>query len=168
MTAMRAFHGDNGDHAVARSIRWHYLWYVALALAVMIAAIVSDDRWFLNFVHVISGVLWTGIDLFMGFIVGPVLRIAPASARREIILRLVPRTLFLMPTLATITGTTGWYLAEYLGYFDLAVAAVRLGRGRAGTARADDDPGHRHSAADQSLGLLPAAEADPTTKRSAG
>ena len=102
-----------------RFIRWHYLWYVAIALAVMIAAIVSGDRWFLNFTHVMSGVLWTGIDLFMGFIVGPVLRMAPAAARREIILRLVPRTLFLMPTLAAITGTTGWYLAEYLGYFDL-------------------------------------------------
>ncbi len=24
-----------------------------------------------------------------------------------------------MPTLAAITGTTGWYLAKYLGYFDL-------------------------------------------------
>ena len=100
-------------------IRWHYLWYVALAIAVMIAAIASHDRWFLNFVHVICGTMWTGIDLFMGFVVGPVLRLAPPSARREIILRLVPRTLFLMPTLATITGTTGWYLVKYLGYMDL-------------------------------------------------
>ncbi|MGZ5811145.1 MAG: hypothetical protein ACXWKC_11160 [Xanthobacteraceae bacterium] len=102
-----------------KTIRWHYLWYVALALAVMIAAIESHDRWFLNFIHVISGVMWTGIDLFMGFVVGPVLRSAPASARREIIIRLVPRTLFLMPTLSTITGTTGWYLVQMLGYLDL-------------------------------------------------
>lgn len=100
-------------------IRWHYLWYVALALVVMAAAIASHDRWFLNFVHVINGVMWTGIDLFMGFIVGPVLRSAPPAARRDVIIRLVPRTLFLMPTLATITGTTGWYLAKYLGYMEL-------------------------------------------------
>jgi hypothetical protein len=102
-----------------KTIRWHYLWYVALALGVMIAAIESNDRWFLNFVHVMSGVMWTGIDLFMGFVIGPVLRAAPGPARREIIIRLVPRTLFLLPTLATITGTTGWYLAKYLGYLDL-------------------------------------------------
>jgi hypothetical protein len=101
-------------------IRWHYLWYAALAIAVMIAAIASHDRWFLNFVHVICGVMWTGIDLFMGFVVGPVLRLAPPSARREILLRLVPRTLFLMPTLAAITGTTGWYLVSYLGYMELS------------------------------------------------
>jgi hypothetical protein len=102
-----------------KTIRWHYLWYVALALAVMVAAIESQDRWFLNFVHVISGVMWTGIDLFMGFVVGPVLRLVPPTARREVIIRLVPRTLFLMPTLAAITGTTGWYLAKELGYMDL-------------------------------------------------
>ena len=91
----------------------------ALALAVMIAAIVSHDRWFLNFVHVMCGVMWTGIDLFMGFIVGPILRRVAASARREVITRLVPKTLFLMPTLAIITGTTGWYLAKDLGFIDL-------------------------------------------------
>lgn len=102
-----------------RIIRWHYLWYVALALAVMVAAIVSHDRWFLNFVHVLCGVLWTGIDLFMGFIVGPILRRVPLATRRDVITRLVPRTLFLMPTLSMITGTTGWFLAKDLGFLDL-------------------------------------------------
>ena len=100
-------------------IRWHYLWYSALALAVMTAAITSHDRWFLNFVHVICGVMWTGIDLFMGFIVGPILKRIDITARREVIVRLVPKTLFLMPTLSIITGTTGWFLAKDLGFLDL-------------------------------------------------
>src|SRR6516165_8539771 len=56
-------------------IRWHYLWYVALALVIMIAAIASHHLWFLNFLHVFSGLLWTGIDLFMGFVLGPILRV---------------------------------------------------------------------------------------------
>jgi len=93
-------------------IRWHYLGYAVLALGVMTLAIASHDHWFLNFVHVICGVLWTGIDLFMGFVIGPILRKVGMSVRREIIVRLVPRTLFLMPTLSIITGTTGWFLAE--------------------------------------------------------
>jgi hypothetical protein len=67
-------------------------------------------------VHVICGVLWTGIDLFMGFVIGPILRKVGLSVRREIIVRLVPRTLFLMPTLSIITGTTGWFLAKDLGF----------------------------------------------------
>jgi hypothetical protein len=92
--------------------------YCALALVVMTAAIARHERWFLNFVHVISGVLWTGIDLFMGFVMGPILRHVTPQVRREIIIRLVPKTLFLMPTLSIITGTAGWFLAGDLGFLD--------------------------------------------------
>jgi len=53
-----------------------------------------------GFVHVLAGGLWTGIDLFMGFVVDPILRAAPFEARRAVITRLTPKTLF-MPTLAT-------------------------------------------------------------------
>ena len=107
------------DTAPGSLIHWHYLGYAMLALAVMTVAIASHDHWFLNFVHVICGVLWTGIDLFMGFVIGPILRKVGMSVRREIIVRLVPRTLFLMPTLSIITGTTGWFLAEDVGLLDV-------------------------------------------------
>jgi hypothetical protein len=95
------------------------VWAVG-AVVVMIIAIVSGDRWFLQFVHVISALLWTGADLFMGFVVGPVLRRMPPPARAAFTMRLVPRMLFLMPTLSIVGGTSGWFLAEQLGYFDLA------------------------------------------------
>jgi hypothetical protein len=78
----------------------------------MTVAIVSHDHRFLNFVSVICGVLWSGIDLFMGFVIGPILRQVGVAVRGEIIVRLVPRTFFLMPTLSIITGTTGWFLAK--------------------------------------------------------
>jgi hypothetical protein len=101
-------------------IRWHYLWYAAGALVVMTAAIVSANLWFLNFVHVFFGLLWTGIDLFMGFVLGPILKTLDPSIRRTITSRLTPRTLFLMPTISIITGTTGWFLAVDLGFTQLA------------------------------------------------
>ena len=97
-------------------IRWHYLWYVAVALVVMVVVIASGHLWSLNFVHVFSGLLWTGIDLFMGFVLGPILRVIDISARKAVLLRLTPRTLFLMPTLSIITGTTGWFLAKDMGF----------------------------------------------------
>lgn len=96
-------------------IRPRYFGYVAVALGVMIAAIVARDLWFLNWVHVMSGVLWTGIDLFMGFVVGPILGQVDFPVRRAFILRLTPVTLFLLPTLSVITGTAGWFLAVDLG-----------------------------------------------------
>lgn len=106
------------------SIRMGYLWWAAAAVALMIVAIESGDPWFLNFVHVIFGLLWTGIDLFMGFILGPILRRIELDARRQVIVRLVPRTLFLMPTLSAVAITSGWYLAEMGGYLALPAPEI--------------------------------------------
>jgi hypothetical protein len=96
-------------------IRWRYLWYSSAAFAVMILAIVIGNFWLLNLIHVFSSLLWTGIDLFMGFVLGPILRRVDISIRREIARRLTPRTLFIMPTISIISGTTGWFLAVQLG-----------------------------------------------------
>ena len=104
------------ETAPGKLIRWHYFWYVLAALAVMIAAIAGGNLWALNFVHVFCGLIWTGIDLFMGFMLGPILRATDIATRKAVLLRLTPRTLFLMPTLAVITGTTGWYVALDLGF----------------------------------------------------
>jgi hypothetical protein len=105
---------------VASPLRPWYLVAAALAFAVMTAAILGDSLWFLNFVHVMSGALWTGIDLFMGFVIGPVLRRVSLDTRRAMIAGIIPRTLILMPTLSTITSTAGWFLAVRLGFLDLA------------------------------------------------
>ena len=52
----------------------------------------------------------------MGFVLGPILRRVDIPVRREIVRRLTPKTLFLMPTVSIIGGTTGWFLAVQLGY----------------------------------------------------
>jgi len=93
-------------------IRWRYLWWALSAVGVMIAAIIAGNIWFLDLVHVFSSLLWTGIDLFMGFVLGPILRRVDFPVRREIMRRLTPRTLFLMPTVSIISGTTGWFFGR--------------------------------------------------------
>jgi len=105
--------------AIASPLRPWYLVAAVAAVAVMIVAILNTGLWFLNFVHVMSGTLWTGIDLFMGFVVGPALRRAPLDTRRNMIAGIIPRTLVLMPTLSAITSTAGWFLAVRLGYLDV-------------------------------------------------
>lgn len=97
---------------------WNLAW-VALALAALVAAIVAPGLWALTFVHIFCGVLWTGIDIFMGFVMGPIMRRVPPPARRAIACRLMPKMLFLMPTLAAMTGTAGWYLAGRVGFLAL-------------------------------------------------
>src|SRR4029078_7152389 len=95
-------------------VRWRYLAYALVALAAMVAVIALGDFWLLNFLHVSTSLLWTGIDLFMGFVLGPILRRVDVPVRREIVRRLTPKTLFLLPTIAIIGGTTGWDLAVLL------------------------------------------------------
>ena len=73
-------------------VHWRYLWVALLAMALMIAAIVIGNLWLLNFIHVFSSLLWTGIDLFMGFVLGPILKRVDLPIRREIVGRLTPRT----------------------------------------------------------------------------
>ena len=104
---------------VSAPLKPAYIGAAAGAVALMIAAILSPSLWLLNFVHVMTGALWTGIDLFMGFVIGPVLRHVSFDTRRAMIAGIIPRTLILMPTLSTITSTAGWFLAVRVGFIDL-------------------------------------------------
>ena len=108
-----------GPIAPAIALRPAYLIMAAAALLVMFVAIFSPSLWLLTWVHIMSGVLWTGIDLFLGFVIGPVIRRLPFETRRAMIGALIPRTMILMPTLAIVTGTAGYYLAQRTGYMDL-------------------------------------------------
>jgi hypothetical protein len=104
---------------IAAPLRPAYIIAAAAALAAMAVAILGSSLWFLNFIHVTAGALWTGIDLFMGFVIGPVLRRVSLDTRRAMIAGIIPRTLILMPTLSAITSTAGWFLAVRLGFLDL-------------------------------------------------
>jgi hypothetical protein len=105
--------------ATGGPLRIRYLVLAAAALGTMIAAILSPSVWALDFVHVFAGGLWTGIDLFMGFVIGPVLRHVSLDTRRAMIAGIIPRSLILMPTLSIVTSTSGWFLAVRLGFFDV-------------------------------------------------
>jgi hypothetical protein len=118
---------------VASPVRTHYVVAALIALVGMAAAIRWGSDWLLDFIHVLAGGLWTGIDLFMGFVIGPILRRLPLEARRAVISALIPRTLFLMPTLSIVTSTAGWFLAERMGFlavdypqFNWVIAALAI------------------------------------------
>jgi hypothetical protein len=105
---------------IGAPLRPAYIAAAAAALVALTVAILGSSLWFLDFVHVMTGALWTGIDLFMGFVIGPVLRRVSLDTRRAMIAGIIPRTLILMPTLSAITSTSGWFLAVRLGFLDVA------------------------------------------------
>ena len=92
--------------------------FVALAIAGVTAAIASNELWALNFFHVVGGGLWTGIDLFVGFVVGPIIGRMSIPARIEFSTRFMPKMLLLIPTLVTMTLASGFQLARKSGYLD--------------------------------------------------
>jgi len=106
----------NAPSTASASLSRQLTWWVLLFPAALVAALVLRSLYLLNWVHVLSGVLWTGADLFMGFIVGPVLRALDAPARTAVIRYLVPRTLLYFPIVALTAGMAGWHLAQWLGF----------------------------------------------------
>lgn len=94
--------------------------FVILAVLVPVGALVysinSGSLVSLNYVHVLIGGLWTGIDLFMGFVLGPVMSGLEPVEKAAVFKRLIPRMTFLMPVLAGVTSTAGFMLAGRLGY----------------------------------------------------
>jgi hypothetical protein len=88
---------------------------VAVVLAALVASIAADKLWALEFFHVAAGGLWTGFDLFLGFVLGPILGRLAIPARVELTTRLMPKLLLIMPTLVTCTLASGWQLGRILG-----------------------------------------------------
>ncbi len=88
---------------------------VGLALAFTIAAIGGNWLWALDFIHVASGGLWTGIDLFVGFVIGPILGKMDIPARISFSRKFMPAMMLIMPTLVVTTLAAGWQLARHLG-----------------------------------------------------
>ncbi len=88
---------------------------VAVIVAFVIAAIAGNWLWALMFCHVAGGALWTGIDLFVGLVVGPILGRLPVPARAQFSARFMPMMVLIMPTLVLMTLAAGFQLALQLG-----------------------------------------------------
>jgi len=88
---------------------------VALVLAFLIVSIQRNWLWGLDFNHVVGGGLWTGIDLFVGLILGPILGRLSIPARAEFSARFMPKMVLIMPTLVAMTLASGYQLALDLG-----------------------------------------------------
>ena len=88
---------------------------VAVVLAAVIAAIAANKLWPLAFLHFVGGGAWTIIDLFLGFVIGPILGKMSIPARIELTTRLMPKMVLIMPTVVGITLAAGWQLATKLG-----------------------------------------------------
>jgi hypothetical protein len=93
---------------------------VAAVIAALVVAIATNSIWALNFFHVAGGGAWTALDLFLGLILGPVIRSLAPPARAEFTARYMPKMLLIMPTLVTMTLASGFQLARHFAFLDTA------------------------------------------------
>ncbi len=89
---------------------------VAVVYLGLIISVTTNRLWALNFFHVVGGACWTAIDLFLGFIIGPIIGTMSIPARMEFSKRLMPKIVLLMPTLVVATLVGGWQLARHQGF----------------------------------------------------
>lgn len=91
---------------------------VGLVFIWLVAAIAVNDLWPLVFLHVAFGAAWTIIDLFLGFVLGPIMGRMSVPARIEFVTRLMPKMVVIMPTVVTATLAAGWQLGVHMGTVD--------------------------------------------------
>jgi hypothetical protein len=91
---------------------------VAVIFIGLVVAIAANKLWPLVFLHVAFGAAWTIIDLFMGFVIGPIMGKLPVPARIAVATRLMPKMLLIMPTVVTVTLAAGWQLGTLMGTVD--------------------------------------------------
>ncbi|HEY1367356.1 MAG TPA: hypothetical protein VGF23_09595 [Gaiellaceae bacterium] len=92
--------------------------FAAAAVLGLIVAIAGNWLWAIEFFHVVGGGAWTTLDLFLGFVLGPIIGRMSIPARIELSSRLMPILVLLIPTLVTMTLGSGFQLAHNLGYLD--------------------------------------------------
>jgi hypothetical protein len=85
------------------------------AVIIVIAAIWGNWEWALVFCHVVGGGLWTGIDLFVGLVIGPILGRLSIPARAEFSARFMPKMVIIMPTVVMMTLASGFQIARKMG-----------------------------------------------------
>jgi hypothetical protein len=125
MSAARAEgadHAAHGNRAIAlpeiQIVPRAGLPFAAAAVVGMIVAIAGNWLWAIEFFHVVGGGAWTTLDLFLGFVLGPIIGRMSIPARIEFSARFMPKLVLLIPTLVTMTLGSGFQLAHNLGYLD--------------------------------------------------
>ncbi|WP_189000405.1 MULTISPECIES: hypothetical protein [Haloarcula] len=90
---------------------------VVVAVAALAYATTGASIQHHTYVHVMAGVLWTGTDIFIGAILGPVIGSLGEEQSAAVFEKLTPKTSFFLPSMAFLTIASGLALALRLDLF---------------------------------------------------
>ncbi len=86
------------------------------ALAI-VAVLLYNHLVFMDYLHVLSAAMWVGGNVFMGIIFYRLIRTLPQGDQVDISRRLLPLTLFFLPSISVTTIITGVDLLSRLAAF---------------------------------------------------
>src|SRR4051794_18434791 len=115
MAAAEAVHGAAPTVPEFQIVPRKGLPIAGAAIVALVVVIATNDRWALEFMHVVFGAGWTIVDLFVGLLLGPILGSLSVPARIEFTTRFMPKMVLLMPTIVSITLAAGWQLGTKMG-----------------------------------------------------
>ncbi|WP_393971410.1 hypothetical protein OXIME_001686 [Oxyplasma meridianum] len=107
--------------------------FIALAVPpiAFILTYISGSMLFLDYIHVLIGAIWTGVDVFLGLLFTNVIKTINLETRKNIGVRMIPMTLFFIPSASIVTPLAGYVLAVREGIFSftstLFIAIIIVG-----------------------------------------
>ncbi|EQD29793.1 conserved hypothetical protein, membrane [mine drainage metagenome] len=110
----------NDNTRQMKKIYFHGTIATAIPVLIFIIAFLTSSILILDYVHVLLGALWTGIDIFLGLIFSSVIRTISKQTKVNIARGMIPMTLFFIPAVSIITPASGYVLAVRDGVFDPA------------------------------------------------
>ncbi len=84
---------------------------VLVPLIAVVTALIIGNMLVLDYIHVLLGAIWTGVDVFFGVIFRLIYRDLSPETRMTVAHRVMPATLFFMPTASILTPLAGYFLA---------------------------------------------------------
>lgn len=120
----------NNSKNIEHEVRIGVIALVIPAIA-FTAALIIPGILILDYVHVLFGALWTGIDVFMGLIFFIVLSGMEDRIRSDIAFRLIPMLLYFIPAMSIFTPLLGLALSIrenifMLDYLFIAIIAISI------------------------------------------
>ncbi|MHB1439385.1 MAG: hypothetical protein ACYCSO_00795 [Cuniculiplasma sp.] len=76
----------------------------------MVIFTVSGSLLLLDYVHVLTGAIWTGTDVFLGLILSRVIKTLDSETKYDVSQRILPMTLYFIPSVSILTPLAGLIL----------------------------------------------------------
>lgn len=105
------------SNSVPLKNRLSYVLPVAVPLLAFVIAVSLGNLLIIDYIHVLIGAVWIGTDLFLGLLFASVTKTIDDLSKAHIAERMMPMTLFFIPTASIITPLLGYILSVKEGIF---------------------------------------------------